>query len=109
MTAPYALTLTTEQTQELERVQATHPQAHFRVKATALLKVAAGDSIEHVRRHGLLTPVNWATLKRWIDRYQHEGITGWKVKAGRGRKPAFSPCRPHAVASSTGTGRGGAS
>jgi transposase len=95
MTAPYVLTLTAEQTHELQRVQASHPQAHFRVKATAVLKVAAGDSIEQVRLHGLLKPVNWATLKTWLNRYQQEGIKGWKVKAGRGRKPVFSPSGPH--------------
>jgi MarR-like DNA-binding transcriptional regulator SgrR of sgrS sRNA len=30
-------------------------------------------------------------VKEWIARYQQEGLCGWKVQAGRGRKPAFSP------------------
>ncbi|SRR5579883_1472457 len=92
MTAPYRLILTAEQIKELERVRETHPKAHFRVKAAALLKVAQGLSIEEVRLHGLLKPVTWETLKGWIIRYQQEGLQGWNVRAGRGRKPAFSPC-----------------
>ena len=109
MPASSVLRLTPEQTHELQRVQATHAQAHFRVKATALLKVAAGASIEHVRLHGLLKPVSWTTLKSWIERYQQEGINGWKVKAGRGRKPVFSPCTSQHRASAARTRRGTAS
>ena len=91
MTAPYTLTLTDEQKTELQWVQASHPMPHFRVKATALLKVAQGHSIEAVRLHGLLKPVAWATVKGWIERYQQLGIEGWKVQPGRGRKSAFVP------------------
>jgi len=92
MTAPYVLLLTAEQTQELECVREKHPVPHFRVKAAALLKVAEGYSIEWVRQHGLLRPVSWETVKNWIVRYQQEGVAGWKVKAGRGKKPSFFPC-----------------
>src|SRR5579884_774063 len=109
MTAPYRLSLTDEQRNELERVQATHPMPHFRVKATALLKVANGASIEEVRLHGLLKPVTWATLKRWIERYQQQGLAGWHVRPGRGRKPAFSPCGQNRRAGARRTGRTAAS
>lgn len=105
MPAPFTLTLTEDQMKELERVQATHPVPHFRVKATALLKVAQGASIEEVRLHGLLKRVAWATIKGWIERYQHFGLEGWTVRAGRGRKPAFSPCGQKRQASAQRTGR----
>lgn len=91
MTAPYRLILTRKQTEELEHVRDTHAKPHLRVKAVALLKVALGHSIEEVRRHGLLNPVAWATLKGWIKRYQQFGLQGWQVQPGRGRKPAFPP------------------
>jgi len=90
MTAPSALILTHEQTEELERVRDTHEKPHVRVKAAAFLKVAQGHSIEEVRLHGRLKPVGWEPLKDWIKRYQQFGLDGWKVQAGRGRKPAFS-------------------
>ena|SRR5713226_7970336 len=92
MTAPYLLLLTPEQTQELKQTRDTHPKPHFRIKAAALLKVAQGHSIQEVRLYGLLKPVDWGTIKRWIERYQRDGLKGWEVQPGRGRKPAFSPC-----------------
>jgi hypothetical protein len=92
MSLPFRLELAPEQIKELEQVRDSYPVPHFRVKATALLKVAQGFSIEWVRLHGLLKPVAWETLRGWIERYQQEGVKGWKVRAGRGRKPAFSPC-----------------
>ncbi len=91
MSAPSVLILTPEQVEELARVRDSHAKPHFRVKAAAVLKVAQGHSIEEVRLHGLLKPVAWATLKGWIERYQKDGLEGWQVQAGRGRKPAFSP------------------
>lgn len=94
MSVSYRLELTPEQTQELEQVRDSHAVPHFRVKAAAVLKVAQGHSIEWVRLHGLLKPVAWQSVNRWIKSYRQSGLAGWKVQSGRGRKPVFSPCGP---------------
>lgn len=83
-----------EQRAELIRVRDHHPKAYVRVKAAALLKVDDGQSIGEVAAHGLLKPVNYKTVRRWIGHYTCEGLAGLLVQSGRGRKPAFSPCAP---------------
>lgn len=91
MPARYQLVLSEEQRNELTRTRDHHPVAYLRVKAAALLKVAQGEAISQVARHGLLKPVDRHALKEWIMRYQQEGLTGLQVQTGRGRKPVFSP------------------
>lgn len=91
MPARYQLVLSEEQVQELTWTRDHQPVAHLRVKAAALLKVAQGESISQVARSGLLKRVDRHTIKDWIKRYQPDGLCGWKVQAGSGRKPAFSP------------------
>jgi len=91
MPARYQLVLSQEQVQELTRTRDHHAVAHLRVKAAALLKVAQGEAISRVAKSGLLKPVDRHTIKDWITRYQQDGLAGWKVQAGRGRKPVFSP------------------
>ena len=81
-----------EQRAEWIWVRDHHPKAYLRVKAAALLKVDAGQPIGEVAAHGLLKPVDYETVRRWIRRYQREGLAGLLVQSGRGRKPAFSPC-----------------
>lgn len=92
MPARYQLVLSEEQHQQLTWARDHHPVAHMRVKAAALLKVAAGESISQVARSGLLKPVDRHSITDWILRYLSQGLDGWKVQAGRGRKPVFSPC-----------------
>jgi transposase len=83
--------LSEEQVKELTWTRDHHAVAHLRVKAAAVLKVAQGEAISQVARSGLLKPVDRHTIKEWILRYQQDGLSGWKVQAGRGRKPAFFP------------------
>lgn len=92
MVAAFVLQLSEPQCQELTRARDHHRVPYVRVKAAAILKVAGGASINHVAAHGLLKPVAWDTVKDWITCYQQEGLDGLRVQAGRGRKPAFSPC-----------------
>jgi hypothetical protein len=94
MPAAYQLILTPEQAAELRQARDHHALPYVRVKAAALLKIAAGASIREVAAHGLLKAVRWETVKDWIRRYQQEGLAGLLVHRGRGRKPAFSPCGP---------------
>jgi len=91
MPARYQLVLSEEQVKELTWTRDHHPVAHLRVKAAALLKVAQGEAISQVAHSGLLKSVDRHTIKNWIVRYQQDGLSGWKVQTGRGRKPAFSP------------------
>ena len=94
MPARYQLVLNEAQLKELTHTRAHHSVAHFRVKAAALLKVAQGEAISQVARSGLLKPVDRHTVKDWIVRYLADGLVGWKVQTGRGRKPAFFPSLP---------------
>jgi transposase len=88
------VSLTTQQEQELTWARDHHEKSSVRVKAAALLKVASGWSIRQVARVGLLKAVRQETVSEWIQRYLAEGLDGLLVRPGRGRKPAFSPCRP---------------
>ena len=92
MTHVSSLSLTPAQVQELEQVRDHHPKAYVRVKAAGILKVWQGASRRQVAKSGLLKPVRRETVQAWIVRYQHDGVAGLLVQAGRGRKPAFSPC-----------------
>ena len=87
------LHLSQEQRRELEQVRDHHPKPDLRTKAAALLKVAAGQSMRQVALHGLLKRYDDNTIRTWIERYEQEGLQGLHIRAGRGRKPAFSPCR----------------
>jgi Helix-turn-helix domain len=108
MDSPFALELAPAQVQELEQVRDHHPKAYVRVKAAGILKVWSGTSRRQVARSGLLKPVRRETVQQWIVRYQQEGVAGLLVKAGRGRKPAFSPCADPGAGRRRGA-RGGAS
>jgi transposase len=85
------LELTRRQRQTLTRVRDHHPKPHLRAKAAALLKVADGWQVRDVARLGLLRPHARNTVSAWVARYRARGLAGLKVRAGRGRKPAFSP------------------
>jgi hypothetical protein len=59
--------------------------------APPLLKVADGMPAARVAHPGLLRPRKPDTLYAWLDRFIDAGIDGLRVRAGRGRKGAFSP------------------
>jgi transposase len=86
------VSLTTEQEKDLTWARDHHEKSYLRVKCAAILKVASGYSIRQVARTGLLKAVRQETVSDWIQRYLAEGLDGLLVRAGRGRKPAFSPC-----------------
>jgi hypothetical protein len=85
------LILTETEQKELEMVRDNHRKPYMREKASALLKVAAGQSPHQVAIDGLLKSRDPDALYEWLDRYEAEGVKGLEVKDGRGRKPAFSP------------------
>jgi hypothetical protein len=83
------LVLTDRQRQTLTRARDHHPKPHLREKAAAILKVADGWHVQDVAAFGLLRPRSRNTVAAWVNRYQARGLGGLKVRAGRGRKPAF--------------------
>ena len=92
MAQPRCIHLTAAQTEELQGVRDHHKKAYMRERAAAILKVASGLSMLQVALHGLLKPRRYDTIGQWISRYEEGGVQGLQVQAGRGRKPAFSPC-----------------
>lgn len=108
------LALTVAQRAELDQVRRTDPKPYLRERATALLRIADGESAHAVARSGVLQPRAPDVLYRWLDRYEVEGIAGLHIRRGRGRKPAFfplsirqrprprpPPCRSYGVAPSS--------
>src|SRR5688500_127576 len=91
MPAPLVLALQPEQHEELEQLRHHDPTPYGRERATAILKVAAGQSLRAVGRSGLLRPRRRETIAAWVRRYLAEGASGLRIRPGRGRKPAFSP------------------
>lgn len=91
MSYPHRLDLTMEQRVELVALRDTATLAYLRERAAALLKVADGASAAEVARTGLLRRRQPDTLYLWLHRYRTEGIAGFTIRPGRGRKPAFFP------------------
>jgi len=85
------LKLSLEQQQALEQMRDHAPKPYLRERAAALLKIAAGQSPHQVAVSGLLQPRDPDTVYNWLNRYEAQGLAGLSNKAGRGRKPAFSP------------------
>ncbi|RLD07313.1 MAG: IS630 family transposase [Chloroflexota bacterium] len=84
-------TLSKTEVVELEKVRDHHKKPYMREKASALLKVASGQSANSVALNGLHKTRDPDTVYSWLDIYEAEGIAELLIKKGRGRKPAFSP------------------
>lgn len=91
MPAKRKLDLDDIQRQTLEEMRDHHPKPHMRERASALLKIADGASVNEVAQHGLLRPRKYAQVLDWLNRYESFGLAGLYIRAGRGRKPAFPP------------------
>ncbi len=65
---------------------------YLRERSAAVLLLAQGVPASEVARHRLLQPRNEETVRSWYWRYRREGFAGLRIRSGRGRKPAFSPC-----------------
>ena len=85
------LVLSATQRQELQQTVKNHAKPYVRERAAALLKIADGASPHQVARHGLLQVREPDTVYGWLERYRSGGLAGLVIRAGRGRKPAFSP------------------
>ncbi len=85
------INLSESQRDELKKVRDSHPKPYMRERASAVLKVADGELMTNVAEHGLLKRHEPETIHRWIKSYQKQGLAGWEIKAGRGRKSLFFP------------------
>ena len=85
------LSLTQEQREELVSCRNRSPLPYMRERAASLLKVADGERPAHVARDGLLKPHDPDVIYTWITRYEQDGLSGLRIRQGRGRKPAFPP------------------
>jgi len=95
MAKALTLTLTKAQQQQLASFRDRHPKPYLRERAAALLQIAAGASARAVAASGLFKPRGHETVAEWVHRYQQSGLAGLLIRAGRGRKPAFSPSAPN--------------
>lgn len=94
MANPLAIRLTVEQRTELEDIRDHHQQPYLRERATAILKIAEGQSGRQVALRGLLKRRHKTTVYEWVRRYEAQGVEGLVIRSGRGRKPSFSPGAP---------------
>jgi len=69
-----------------------HKKAYIPEQAAAILKVPSELPMLQVALHGLLKRRRYETISEGVSRYEREGVAGLHVQAGRGGKPAFSPC-----------------
>lgn len=83
--------LSEDQEAELKQTRDGHPKPYMRERASAVLKVASGKTLTAVAEVGLLKRHEPETIHTWIKSYLSEGLDGWIIKKGRGRKPAFFP------------------
>lgn len=90
---PKALTLTLSapQKQQLTSYRDRHPKPYVRERAAALLHVADGCQVQEVAQQKLFKVRDPETVAAWLHQYETDGLDGLLIKAGRGRKPAFSP------------------
>jgi hypothetical protein len=97
----HTLELSTGQRAELERTRDRDKRGYMREYATALLKIADGQSANHVAQFALHKKRDPDTLYRWLARYKEGGLKAL-VHRKRGHR-GFSPSAGRA------TGGGGAS
>ena len=83
--------LSEESFEQLTNLSKHSPKPYLRERASAILKLAAGQTVSQIASTGLLQKRYYETVSDWFHRFQSDGIKGLEIKAGRGRHPAFSP------------------
>ena len=78
------LELNEAQRLELERGYRMGEKHCFRMRCLALLLKAEGLSAAEV---GERTGMEQHTVRKWLKRYEKEGVKGLETRPGRGRKP----------------------
>lgn len=75
---------------QLERWAKSPPRSYLRYRAQAILEIADGKPVYQIAKQ-LKLRVHRTTVSIWAQRYLAEGVSGLRVKPGRGRKAGFSP------------------
>ena len=88
------LELSEAQRLELERGYRMGERHCFRMRCLALLLKAEGLSASEV---GETTGMEQHTVRKWLKRYEKEGIKGLETRPGRGRKPIMDCSDEEAV------------
>jgi len=86
----YQIVLTEREKQKLSGWVKNPPSPYLRERARAILKVAEGETIQTTADQ-LRIRVHRNAVAEWVKRFLAERLEGLKIKAGRGRKPVFSP------------------
>ena len=68
--------LTDDARDALERVRDIHPKPYMRERATAILKVASGASVNWVAQYGLLKRRYPKAVYSWVKSYLKNGLDG---------------------------------
>jgi hypothetical protein len=86
----YRIQLSEEEQAQLERWTKNPPRPYLRERARAILRIASGTPIMQVAQT-LRIRVHRTSVSEWVHRFEQERVEGLKIRAGRGRKPAFFP------------------
>ncbi|HEX2998826.1 MAG TPA: helix-turn-helix domain-containing protein [Armatimonadota bacterium] len=87
----HQINLTDEERRQLTLLRDKDPKAYMRERCAAILKVAQGFTVAQVAKSLLLRRRRHETVADWLQRYKEDGISGLRIRPGRGRKPAFFP------------------
>jgi hypothetical protein len=91
----HTLELSAEERKELEHARDRDKRAYMRECAAALLKIADGQSANHVAQHALNHRRDPDTLYRWLSKYKNGGLQALVHKPSGHR--GFSPSRGRSV------------
>ncbi len=80
----YIENLTAEQEEALQKGYKNGSSHDFRVRCQSILLSSQGKSIPELRT---LFQVSNQSIYTWFNRWESEGISGLKIRPGRGRKP----------------------
>jgi hypothetical protein len=84
------LCLSAAQRRELTRLRDHAPAPYLLERAAALLKIADGQALKQVARHGLLLACDEETVSSWLDRYQAQGAAACaSAPAAAASRPSF--------------------
>ena len=87
--SPNVVALTEEERSELNRwIRSPTMRSGLVRRARAVLLVSEGKSLSEV---GRMVGMGRRIVRLWVSRFNGQRIEGLKDKAGRGRKPTFSP------------------
>ena len=88
----YKIVLTEEEKRKLAGWVKNPPSRYLRERARAILKVSQGETLQATAEQ-LRVRVHRNAVSDWVQRFLSDRLAGLKIKAGRGRKPVFSPAR----------------